>query len=93
MNDEEEQRYLQAAETVPQAAAVRAIRTLCEALDKMGKGTDARIELELALFRLCQPETVPAAPAAAAPAAAAPKPFAAAQASAGAYRMRPYVIL
>lgn len=80
VSDEEEQRYLQAAETVPQAAAVRAIRTLCEALDKMGKGTDARIELELALFRLCQPETVPAAPAAAAPAAAAPKPFAAAQA-------------
>lgn len=80
VSDEEEQRYLQAAETVPQAAAVRAIRTLCEALDKMGKGTDARIELELALFRLCQPETVPAAPAAASSAAAAPKPFAAAQA-------------
>lgn len=79
VSDEEEQRYLEAARRVPQADAVRAIRTLCEALDKMGKGTDARIELELALFRLCQPERQAPAPAApqAVPTAAAPQPFAA----------------
>ena len=82
VSDEEEQRYLEAATAVPQAAAVRAIRTLCEALDKMGKGTDARIELELALFRLCQPEQQApvAAAVAAVPTPAAPQPFAAAPA-------------
>ena len=58
VSSEEEQHYLQAAGEVSQKQAVRAIQVLCEALDKMGKGTDARIELELAVFRLCQPETV-----------------------------------
>ena len=61
---EEEARYTQAAAGVPQQQAVRAIRTLCEALEKMGRGTDARIELELAVFRLCQPEDARPAPAA-----------------------------
>ncbi len=93
VSDEEEQRYLEAAKTVPQAAAVRAIRTLCEALDKMGKGTDARIELELALFRLCQPEQQAAVAVATAPAAvpmpAAPRPFAAAPAAPAAGQSAP----
>ncbi len=72
---QEEQQYRQAAQAVPQAQAVRAIKMLCEALEKMGKGTDARIELELALFRLCQPETAPALVTAAA--SVTPQPFAA----------------
>ncbi|MEG2435116.1 MAG: DNA polymerase III subunit gamma/tau [Ruthenibacterium sp.] len=56
---QEEQRYLEAAKTMPQAQALRAIQMFCEALDKMGKGTDARIELELAIFKLCTQPTVP----------------------------------
>lgn len=53
---EEEQRFLEAAPKCQQKDAVRAIRVLCTALDKMGKSTDARIELEVALFKLCEPE-------------------------------------
>ena len=41
---------------MPPHVAVRAVKVLSDALDKMGKGTDARIELELALFTLCQPQ-------------------------------------
>ena len=52
-------------------AAVRAVKVLSDALDKMGKGTDARIELELALVQPvpasgsagCQPVTHAAASA------------------------------
>lgn len=84
---EEERRYAEAASGLSQRDAIRAVKALCAALDQMGKGTDARIELELALFRLC--EDVPAAPAAfaatapatarpAGAASAAPQPFAAA---------------
>ncbi len=84
---EEERRYTEAASGLSRREAVRAVKALCAALDQMGKGADARIELELALFRLC--EDVPAASpalAGAAPAAAsftqtastAPQPFAAA---------------
>lgn len=50
---EEQARYEQAAKNVPPQVAVRAVKVLSDALDKMGKGTDARIELELALFTLC----------------------------------------
>ncbi len=53
---EEQARYEQAAKNVPPQVAVRAVKVLSDALDKMGKGTDARIELELALFTLCQPQ-------------------------------------
>ena len=48
VSPEEERKYLEAAPKVPQNDAVRAIKILCGALDKMGKGTDARIELEVA---------------------------------------------
>ena len=58
---EDESRYLATAGIVSQHACIRAIRVLSEALDKMGKGTDARIDLELALFSLCEPENVSAA--------------------------------
>lgn len=83
VSPEEEQKYLAAAPGVPQRDAVRAIKILCGALDKMGKGTDARIELEVALFKLCEgaqeaPVAVrPVSQPFAAP-AAAPQPFAAA---------------
>lgn len=50
---QEETLYLEAAAHTAQPAAVRAIQTLSAALDKMGKGTDPRIELELAVFTLC----------------------------------------
>ena len=46
----------------------QAIDEPVQALDKMGKGTDARIDLELALFSLCEPENVSAA-------APAPQPW------------------
>ncbi|MBD5095098.1 MAG: DNA polymerase III subunit gamma/tau [Subdoligranulum sp.] len=69
---EEEQRYAETASGISRRDAIRAIKTLCGALDQMGKGTDVRIELELALFRLCEeePEAVPMAFAPGAPAAA-----------------------
>ena len=78
VSEEEEQKYLEAAASVSQPMAIRAIRRLCEALDKMGKGTDPRIELELALFSLCedQPITVVQTPITAAPMQSAPQPFA-----------------
>lgn len=77
VSEEEEQKYMEAAASVPQPMAIRAIRRLCEALDKMGKGTDPRIELELALFSLCedQPITVVQTPIAATPIQSAPQPF------------------
>ena len=85
VSPEEEQKYLAAAPGVPQRDAVRAIKVLCGALDKMGKGTDARIELEVALFKLCEgAQEAPVAvrpvsqPFAAPP--ATPQPFAAAPA-------------
>ena len=51
---EEEARYLQTAEGIRQGESVRAIRLLGSALEKMGRGTDQRIELELALFALTE---------------------------------------
>lgn len=62
---QEEQEYIQRAGKVPQTQCVRAIQLLGEAMEQMGRGADQRIELELALFRLCQPE--PAVQTAAAP--------------------------
>ena len=67
----------------PQAEAVRAVNVCGAALEKMARGTDQRIELELAVFSLTQPEAVPVALPAAVPArpvvtAASPAPFAAA---------------
>ena len=77
---EEEAAYLQRKD-FPQADAIRAINAFGSALEKMSRGTDQRIELELAVFSLTQPMTA-AAPvqvsAAAQSAIAAPQPFAAA---------------
>lgn len=84
VSPEEEAAYAARAST-PQAEAVRGIEAFGEALEKMGRGTDQRIELELAIFSLTQPEVRPAAVAvAAAPAGAAPAqpaPFASAPVS------------
>lgn len=62
---EEEAAYA-ARKDFPQGEAVRAINAFGAALEKMARGTDQRIELELAVFSLTQPEAV-AAPVAAAP--------------------------
>ena len=74
---EEEAAYLQRKD-FPQADAIRAINAFGSALEKMSRGTDQRIELELAVFSLTQP--MAAAPAqivaASQPVAApAPQPF------------------
>lgn len=84
VSPEEEPQYLEKARQHPQRESIRAVRRLGEALEKMGRGTDQRVELELALFALAQPEAQPvtivqAAPAPSQPFAAAPiQPFAAA---------------
>lgn len=51
--------YQTAAKEIPNSQIIIAIKTLGAALDKIGKGTDPRIELELSLFSLCEPtETI-----------------------------------
>ncbi len=82
MSREEQEEYERHAQNISAAQAVQCIKTLCAALDKMGKGVDARIELELAVYELCYPTpVVQAAPAAAASAAhGGPTVFAAAPA-------------
>lgn len=75
---EEEAAYA-ARKDFPQAEAVRAVNAFGAALEKMARGTDQRIELELAVFSLTQPEAVPVALPAAVPArpvvtAASPAP-------------------
>lgn len=86
ISPEEEAAYFARAST-PQADAVRGIEAFGEALEKMGRGADQRIELELAIFSLTQPAAQPAvqvvqqAASAAqgqpAPFASGPAPFAA----------------
>lgn len=77
---EEEAAYA-ARKDFPQAEAVRAINAFGAALEKMARGTDQRIELELAVFSLTQPAA--AAPAAVVlPAAAPVRPVATAAAPA-----------
>ena len=71
----EEEAAYQARKDFPQRQAVRAINAFGAALEKMARGTDPRIELELAVFSLTQPEAA-AQPAAAQPAAPAAQPFA-----------------
>ena len=82
VSPEEEPQYLEKARTIPQSQSIRAIRRLGEALEKMGRGTDQRVELELALFALSQPEEAPV-PSAVQQAAAQPtvQPFVSAPAA------------
>ena len=81
---EEEAAYSQRKD-FPQTEAIRAINAFGQALEKMSRGTDQRIELELAVFSLTQPQTVQAVQAApvqqAAQPSAAPQPFASAAAA------------
>ena len=85
ISPEEESAYTQRKD-FPQTEAIRAINAFGSALEKMSRGTDQRIELELAVFSLTQPEaaaqvviqqaaSVPAAPQAF---ASAPRAFTAA---------------
>ena len=73
VSPEEEALYLQKGPEMGQREAIRAIRTLGTALEHMTRGSDQRIELELALFSLSEPPqqmqavTVQPAPAATAP--------------------------
>ena len=80
ISPEEEAAYTQRRD-FPQREAIRAVNAFGSALEKMSRGTDQRIELELAIFSLTQPETAAAPviiqqPAPAAP--AAPQAFASA---------------
>ena len=74
LSAEDRARYAAQAKEIPLTAAVSAMRTLGDCLDRMSRGTDPRIELELALFALCgaaqpviagQPAVRQAAPASA----------------------------
>ena len=91
VSPEEEQQYLEKGPQLGQREAIRAIRALGNALEHMTRGSDQRIELELALFTLSEPPqtapatavsvqaTAPAAPVVrpfvSAPAQPAPQPF------------------
>lgn len=55
VSPEEEKLYLDKAAQVGQSESIRAIRTLGNALERMTRGNDQRIELELALFSLTEP--------------------------------------
>lgn len=79
VSPEEEAQYLEKGPQLGQREAVRAIRTLGNALEHMTRGSDQRIELELALFTLSEPpQAAPTAAGsvqAAAPAAPVVRPF------------------
>ena len=96
VSPEEEALYLEKGPQLGQREAIRAIRALGSALEHMTRGSDQRIELELALFSLSEPPQqmqaavpvqavaarVAAQPAAVQPFASAPaaQPFASAPA-------------
>ncbi len=63
---------MQMAGEIPQAESIRAIQALGSAMERMSRGTDQRIELELALFSLTEPVAPAAQPAAATPFVSAP---------------------
>ena len=87
VSPEEEALYLQKGPQLGQREAIRAIRALGTALEHMTRGSDQRIELELALFSLAEPpqtqtvqiQTVQTVRPAA-PQPEAPRPFASAPA-------------
>ena len=88
VSPEEEALYLQKGPALGQREPIRAIRLLGNALEHMARGSDQRIELELALVNLAEPlqpvaqpiQAVPAR-ASAAPAPEAPRPFVSAPAA------------
>ena len=64
VSPEEEALYLDKGPKLGQREAIRAIRTLGNALEHMTRGSDQRIELELALFGLSEPPQQPVVTAA-----------------------------
>ena len=98
VSPEEEALYLQKGPEMGQREAIRAIRTLGTALEHMTRGSDQRIELELALFSLSEPpqqmqaaavQPFASAPVQPAPAAAAPQTPAAGAETAPAVQQTP----
>ena len=72
VSPEEEALYLEKGPQLGQREAIRAIRALGSALEHMTRGSDQRIELELALFSLSEPpQQMQAVPVQAVPARAA----------------------
>ena len=75
VSPEEEALYLEKGPQLGQREAIRAIRALGSALEHMTRGSDQRIELELALFSLSEPpQQMQAIPVQAVPARAAAQP-------------------
>ena len=75
VSPEEEALYLEKGPQLGQREAIRAIRALGSALEHMTRGSDQRIELELALFSLSEPpQQMQAAPVQAVPARSAVQP-------------------
>lgn len=75
VSPEEEALYLEKGPQLGQREAIRAIRALGSALEHMTRGSDQRIELELALFSLSEPpQQMQAVPVQAVPARAAVQP-------------------
>ena len=82
VSPEEESLYLEKGPQLGQRESIRAIRALGSALEHMTRGSDQRIELELALFSLSEPpQQMQAVPVQAVPARAAVQPFASAPAA------------
>ena len=77
VSPEEEALYLEKGPQLGQREAIRAIRALGSALEHMTRGSDQRIELELALFSLSEPpQQMQAVPVQAVPARVAAQPAA-----------------
>ena len=75
VSPEEEALYLEKGPQLGQREAIRAIRALGSALEHMTRGSDQRIELELALFSLSEPpQQMQAVPVQAVSARAAAQP-------------------
>ena len=75
VSPEEEALYLEKGPQLGQREAIRAIRALGSALEHMTRGSDQRIELELALFSLSEPpQQMQAVPVQAVPVRAAAQP-------------------
>ena len=84
VSPEEEALYLQKGPALGQREPIRAIRLLGNALEHMARGSDQRIELELALVNLAEPLQPVAQPIQAVPARASatqPQPFVSAPAA------------
>ena len=60
VSPDEEALYLEKGPALGRRAAIRAIRALGAALEHMARGSDQRIELELVLFALTEPDVQPA---------------------------------